>query len=92
MQVLIPLSNCKHLPEVSVYNSNYYHLPFSVNGMNIIHEYYSGSEELAYISLGYFKDNKFKDEFYLNTSILDEFENDTIVFDSDLISTENKWT
>jgi hypothetical protein len=89
MRVFIPYDKLEHLTEHSVYNSNYYRLPFKVNGWGILHQSYDGGDNFLYNALGVFINDKFEPMCYLNT----DFEADgLVVFDSELINDNNLFT
>lgn len=85
----ILINNCLHLEEYSSYNRNYYLLPFYVNGCNIIFEYYAWGE-FQYYALGEFdyESDIFEIKYYLNV----EENSIEFIFDSELLSEENKLT
>ena len=93
MKIKLKIDKCRHMDNLSVYNSNFYELPFFVNECNYLHIKYGGNEEFDYAAIGIFVDFKFKCKYYLNTELKDGAEvEDTIEFDSDTISIDNKFT
>lgn len=89
MKVNINIKSCERL-ERSVYNSNYYKLPFTVNGCDVVHELRGGDEEVAYIALGVITaKEEFVIEYYLNS---EDMNMNVFIFDSDHLSEKNLWT
>jgi hypothetical protein len=89
MEVKIASKNCEHLKDISYYNNNYYHLPFSVNGCNILFEYYDGGEVFCGSSVGVMISyGKYEPKYWLHTSDGDE----CFIFDSESMKDHNEWT
>ena len=87
MKIITNQANCKHL-EMSVYNHNYYELPFTVNECNVVLEHYNGCEDFVGYSLGVFVDGKFIEKYWLHT----DNKHEVIEFDSNELKDHNEWT
>lgn len=88
MKVEIPTDQLQRIAEYSVYNSNYYLLPVSIEGRNIIHTSYDGGEYFNGHRIGNLINGELANVLYLNTDDLD----DRIEIDSTRISEENIYT
>lgn len=88
MKIIIPQNECIHLTQKSHYNSNYYELPFIVNGCNIIYSSYDGGENFEGHSVGVFNNDKYEPKYWLHT----EDKDNEFIIDSELIQSENNWT
>ena len=88
MTIRIPRANCSWLDGISHYNNNYYELPFSVNDLDILYEYYDSAEEFCGNQLGEIIDNKFVPKYWLH-----QYDDDTyFLIDSETIKDHNEWT
>lgn len=90
MIVKIMAEDCQHIKDCSDYNNNYYKLPFKVNGCDFILEEARDDEKYCVYSLGK-SAKEFVPEFYLN-EYSDDILSPVFIFDSEKISTENKFT
>ena len=82
MKVIIDLSKCEFL------GNNLYNLPFTANDCSVLYEGYEPITEFFWgYSIGVMYALTYKPKFYLHTS--NRYEQ--IIFDSDLISNENRW-
>lgn len=88
MKISIDIERLERIKAISYYNHNYFKLPFSVNGCNVLYQHYSLEEEFAGYSIGILAGDNFSPKFWLHTPD----ENDTVVFDSNCIEDHNKWT
>ena len=86
MEIHVELSECERIDRISHYNSNYYTLPFEVNGCSIIHESYSEGS-FSGCSIGILVSSNYVPHFYLH-------QDETSGFDisSETIGRINQWT
>ena len=88
MKIEIPKSSCEHLKDISYYNNNYYRLPVSIGGYNILFECYDGADEFCGNSIGSLVDEKFVPVIYLHQPN----KYGSFLINTDTIGTENRWT
>lgn len=88
MKIYISKNNCSHLKQLSVYNSNYYQLPFVIDGCDVLFESFDGSETFCGNSIGIMFKGRFEEKFFLHQ----EHNFDGFFFDSETISDKNQWT
>lgn len=67
MELKLPVRFLEHLPELSVYNSNYYKIPFELNSCSILYGK-SDDDNTTLWELGNFIDGKFVRNCYLGES------------------------
>lgn len=88
MKIEMPIDELQHIAEYSVYNSNYYLLPVSIDGRNIIHTSYDGGDNFNGHRIGNLINGELANVLYLNTDVLDDW----IEIDSTRISEKNLYT
>jgi len=91
MELKIKKSECLHL-NLSCYNSNYYGLPFEINGCDVLHENYDGADNFNGNTIGIInEDGNYVIRYYLHQ---DDDSNDVefFYFNSKTINTVNEWT
>lgn len=86
--ITVNWDECHHITEASYYNSNYFIMPFQIDGCDILHESYDGGDYFNGYSVGVMDENKFHRKFYLNTDAVDG----GFQIDTSRISEENLFT
>ena len=83
MIITIQLKDCEFLGD------SLYKLPFSVDGYDLLYEGYSPETDFFWgYSVGYIYNQTYKPILFLHTSNKQE----QVIFDSDKISKDNKWS
>ena len=88
VEISVLKQNCEHLKEISRYNSNFYRLPFVINGCDVLHEKYNGAEDWCGNSIGTVKNGEYTVQFYLHA--LEK--SGMFLFDSSSMGKKNEWT
>ena len=88
MRIEIHEHDLKRIESISYYNHNYYEIPFTVNGCNILFQDYNGADEFMGYSVGNMTEEGFVPKFWLHTNDRSE----KVIFDSDTIKDHNEWT
>ena len=86
MEIHVELSGCERIDQISCYDSNYYTLPFTVNGCGIIHESYSGGD-FSGCSIGVLVNDNYVPQYYLHQEECSGFN-----ISSETIGRINQWT
>ncbi len=84
----IKKEDCEHLQSISSYNNNYYKLPVSILGCNIIYEDYDNlSEDFNGNKLGILTNGKFEEKLYIHQPDCDK----EFLIDLEELSVTNSW-
>lgn len=88
MKIEVQISDCRHIPK-SYYNNNWYYLPFTIEGCNVIHEEYDGAEELEEYSIGVMEDGEYIAKYYM---WVDDILCDSFIIDTNELNLKNIYT
>jgi hypothetical protein len=93
MRVEIKTQQLKRIDALSFYNFNLYQLPVTIDGCDVLLAERGVSEEFVNYQLGTIVSYKFQTAYFLNQEEID-FDDvyETLVIDSEVITTENNRT
>ena len=85
----VNILKCIHLVDLSVYNNNYYKLPESICGCNILFEKFDGADSFVNCQLGVLEDGEFVHQWWVNQ---EPYQDEHYIIHTDKLGVENLFT
>jgi len=92
MRIEIKTHQIERIANLSRYNFNLYKLPITVDGCDVVLDERGVSEDFGNYAIGRVEYYKFVPVYYLNVEEIFFSLNETLVIDSEIMTTENTWT